>query len=132
MSVSDPIADALTIIRNGIRANKENVDILFSKLLEQIVKVFKEEGYIKDYKKTDYKNQGKIRVYLKYLPNKESVVTKIQRVSKPSLRVYSGKKELKPVLAGMGIAVVTTSKGIMSDKKAKRAGLGGEVICNIW
>ncbi|MCK4422446.1 MAG: 30S ribosomal protein S8 [Candidatus Omnitrophica bacterium] len=132
MSVSDPIADALTIIRNGIRANKENVDILFSKLLEQIVKVFKEEGYIKDYKKTDYKNQGKIRVYLKYLPNKESVVTKIQRVSKPSLRVYSGKKELKPVLAGMGIAVVTTSKGIMSDKKAKRAGLGGEVICKIW
>ena len=132
MSISDPIADALTIIRNGYRANKENVDILFSKLLEQIVKVFKEEGFIKDYKKTDYKNQGKIRVYLKYLPNKESAITKIQRVSKPSLRIYNGNKELKPVLAGMGVAIVTTSKGVMSNKKARRAGLGGEVICNIW
>jgi len=132
MSVSDPIADALTVIRNGFRAHKEKVDVRFSKLLEAVIKVFKEEGFVKDYRKMDYKNQGKLRIYLRYLPNKEPSITRIQKISKPSLRIYCGNDDLKPVLGGMGVAVVTTSKGVMSNKKAKRQGLGGEVICNIW
>lgn len=132
MSVTDPIADALTIIRNGIAARKEKVDVRFSKLLQEVIRIFKEEGFIEDYRKIDYKNQGKIRIYLKYLPNKKPAITQIQRVSKPGLRVYRNRKELRPVLGGLGVAVVSTSRGVMSDKKARKAGLGGEIICNIW
>jgi small subunit ribosomal protein S8 len=132
MAMSDPIADMLTRIRNAAKAKFSSVDIPGSGLKTEIAKVLKTEGFIKNYKFMEDSKQGILRVYLKYTPDQDSVIYGLQRVSKPSRRVYVRRKEVKPVLNGMGIAILSTSKGIMTDKSAKNENVGGEVLCKIW
>lgn len=129
MSMQDPIADMLTSIRNGQTANKDNINIPSANIKISIAKVLKEEGYIKDYKiKGTIKTKLKIR--LKYFKGKP-VIENIQRISKPSVRVYKKKNELPKVMAGLGIAIISTSKGVMSDRTARKVGLGGEILCYV-
>lgn len=130
--MTDPIADFLTRIRNGNMVMHETVEVPGSKIKMSIANIMKEEGYIKDYEYIEDGKQGIIRIYLKYGPNKEKVITGIKRISKPGLRVYVKKDEIPRVLGGLGTAVISTSKGLMTDKKARKEGLGGEVICYIW
>ena len=132
MAMSDPIADMLTQIRNAAKAKFNSVDIPGSKLKTDLAEVLKNEGFIKNYKFIKNDKQGIIRIYLKYSQGQKSVILGLKRISKPSRRVYVKSKEIKPVLNGMGIAVLSTSKGIMTDKKARKENLGGEIICNIW
>ncbi|HAA08694.1 MAG: 30S ribosomal protein S8 [Syntrophomonadaceae bacterium] len=132
MVMTDPIADFLTRIRNGNMVMHETVEVPGSKIKMSIANIMKEEGYIKDYEYIEDGKQGIIRIYLKYGPNKEKVITGIKRISKPGLRVYVKKDEIPRVLGGLGTAVISTSKGLMTDKKARKEGLGGEVICYIW
>ena len=132
MVMTDPVADFLTRIRNGNMVMHETVEAPSSKIKVSIAEIMKEEGYIKDYEYIQDGKQGIIRVYLKYGPNKERVITGIKRISKPGLRVYVKKDEIPKVLGGLGTAVISTSKGLMTDKKARKTGLGGEVICYIW
>lgn len=132
MVMTDPIADFLTRIRNGNMVMHETVEVPGSKIKLSIADIMKEEGYIKDYEYIEDGKQGIIRIYLKYGPNKEKVITGIKRISKPGLRVYVKKDEIPRVLGGLGTAVISTSKGLMTDKKARKEGLGGEVICYIW
>jgi len=130
--IHDPIADMLTRIRNAGMAKLERVEIPASKLKERILAVLKEEGYIRDYELIPGKPAGKLRVYLKYGPGKTRAITGIKQISKPGLRVYAKKDDIPRVLGGLGIAVISTSKGIMTDKSARALGLGGEVICYVW
>jgi len=132
MSMSDPIADMLTRIRNAEKARLNSVDIPGAKLKIELAKVLKDEGFIKNYKFVKDSKQGVLRVYLKYGSGYSSVILGIERVSKPSRRVYVKGKNVKPVLNGMGISVLSTSKGIMTDKTARNSNVGGEVICNVW
>ncbi len=132
MALSDPIADMLTIIRNGGKAGFAKVDIPGSKIKLAMVRVLKEQGYIKDFKFLEDETQGVLRVYLKYTPDGRPTIFGIKRVSKPSCRVYSKSDRIPPVLNGLGISIVSTSKGIMTDKQAKAAGVGGEILCNVW
>jgi small subunit ribosomal protein S8 len=132
MVMTDPIADFLTRIRNGNMVMHETVEVPGSKIKMSIANIMKEEGYIKDYEYIEDGKQGIIRIYLKYGPNKEKVITGIKRISKPGLRVYVKKDEIPRVLGGLGTAVISTSKGLMTDKKARKEGLGGEVVCYIW
>jgi small subunit ribosomal protein S8 len=132
MAVSDPIADMLTIIRNGGKAGFAKVDIPGSKIKLEMVRVLKEQGYIKDFKFLENETQGLIRVYLKYVKDGQPTIFGIKRVSKPSCRVYSKSKQIKPVLNGLGISIVSTSKGVMTDKQAIEAKVGGEILCNVW
>lgn len=132
MAMTDPIADLLTRIRNANMVFHEKVEIPASKTKKAIADIFKSEGYIKDCEFIDDGKQGIIRVYLKYGANKEKVITGLKRISKPGLRVYAKKDEIPKVLGGLGTAVISTSKGIMTDKEARKQGLGGEVICYIW
>ncbi len=132
MAISDPIADMLTIIRNGGKAGLSKVDIPGSKIKLEMVRVLKEQGYIKDYKFLENEIQGVIRVALKYVSEGESTIFGIQRVSKPSCRVYAKSKNIKPVLNGLGISIISTSKGLMTDRQAKEAKVGGEILCNVW
>ncbi|MCF8112411.1 MAG: 30S ribosomal protein S8 [Desulfotignum sp.] len=132
MAISDPIADMLTIIRNGGKAGFAKVDIPGSTIKLEMVRVLKEQGYIKDFKFLENETQGLIRVYLKYVKEGRPTIFGIQRVSKPSCRVYSKAQQIKPVLNGLGISVVSTSKGVMTDKQAKEANVGGEILCNVW
>ncbi len=132
MAISDPIADMLTIIRNGGKAGFAKVDIPGSKIKQEMVRVLKEQGYIKDFKYLENETQGLIRVFLKYVKDGRPTIFGIKRVSKPSCRVYSKSQEIKPVLNGMGISIVSTSRGIMTDKQAKEANVGGEILCNVW
>jgi len=132
MVMTDPVADFLTRIRNGNMVMHETVEAPSSKIKIAIATIMKEEGYIKDYEHIKDSKQGIIRVYLKYGGNKQKVITGIKRISKPGLRVYVKKDEIPKVLGGLGTAVVSTSKGLMTDKKARNNGLGGEVICYIW
>lgn len=132
MVMTDPIADFLTRIRNGNMVMHETVEVPGSKIKMSIASIMKEEGYIKDYEYIEDGKQGIIRIYLKYGPNKEKVITGLKRISKPGLRVYVKKDEIPRVLGGLGTAVISTSKGLMTDKKARKEGLGGEVICYIW
>jgi small subunit ribosomal protein S8 len=132
MAMSDPIADMLTRIRNGGKAEFAKVDIPGSKLKVELARVLKEQGYIKDYKFLDDKLQGVLRVYLKYMPDRRPVIFGIDRVSKPGCRVYSKAKMIKPVLNGLGISIVSTSKGLVTDKQAREANMGGEILCNVW
>lgn len=129
MSLSDPIADMLTRIRNGIRARLDIVNVRASHICEGICRVLKEEGYIADYKRIDDTKQGLIRVYLKYGPLGEVVINEIQRVSKPGCRVYRGTTDLPRPLDGMGISLVSTSRGILSDRQCREQKIGGEVLC---
>jgi small subunit ribosomal protein S8 len=132
MAVSDPIADMLTIIRNGGKAGFAKVDIPGSKIKLEMMRVLKEQGYIKDFKYLEDDKQGMIRVHLKYVKEGQPTIFGIQRVSKPSCRVYSQAQKIQPVLNGLGISIVSTSKGVMTDKQAKEANVGGEILCNVW
>ena len=131
MVMTDPIADFLTRIRNGNMVMHETVEVPGSKIKMSIADIMKEEGYIKAYEYIEDGKQGIIRIYLKYGPNKQKVITGIKRISKPGLRVYVKKDEIPRVLGGLGTAVISTSQGLMTDKKARREGLGGEVVCYI-
>ena len=132
MQITDPIADMLTRIRNAGSARHETVDIPNSKMKKAIAEILLEEGYIKSFQLIDDGTQGIIRVTLKYLPGKEKAIQGLRRVSKPGLRVYAGADELPKVLRGLGIAIVSTSKGIMTDKKARAQHVGGEVLAFVW
>ena len=132
MRITDPIADMLTRIRNAGSARHETVDIPNSKMKKAIAEILLEEGYIKSFQLIDDGTQGVIRVTLKYLPGKEKAIQGLRRVSKPGLRVYAGADELPQVLRGLGIAIISTSKGIMTDKKARAQHVGGEVLAFVW
>ncbi len=132
MATSDPIADMLTRIRNGAKAKFNSVDIPGSTLKIELAKILKNEGFIRNYKFLKDGKQGILRVYLKYGPDQSRVVYQLKRISKPSRRVYVKSKDIKPVYNGLGIAILSTSKGVMTDKKARREKVGGEVLCHIW
>ena len=132
MTMSDPIADMLTRIRNANSAKHETVDVPVSNMKKAIADILLEEGYIKSYEIIDDGKQGMIHITLKYAANKEKVISGLQRVSKPGLRVYAGAQELPRVLKGLGIAIISTSKGIMTDKKARAEKIGGEVLAFVW
>ena len=131
MAVSDPIANMLTSIRNAQRVRKDTVDVPASKLIEKILVIFKQDGYIEDYRLLKDNKQGVLKVYLKY-ENKKSVISGIKRVSRSGLRVYAGISEIPRVLNGLGTAVISTSKGVVNDKEARKIKIGGEVLCYIW
>jgi len=132
MPPNDPIADMLTRIRNAVKARHDRVDVPGSKILRGIAEILKQEGYIRDYEWIEQGPQGLLRIHLKYGPQKTSVITGLKRISRPGLRVYAGKDELPRVLGGLGIAIISTPKGLMTDRKARQLGLGGEVLCYIW
>ena len=132
MNIRDPIADMLTRIRNTNSVGKSRVDIPASNIKTNIGELLKKEGFISDVKLVERKPQNMIRVYLKYGENDEKVITGLKRISKPGLRVYVGKEEVPKVLGGLGIAVISTSQGVMSDKEAREKGIGGEVLCYVW
>jgi len=132
MQITDVVADMLTRIRNASSAKHDIVDIPASNLKRSIANILLEEGYIKGLEEIDDGKQGVIRIRLKYTSNKQNVITGIKRISKPGLRVYAGKGEIPKVLGGLGIAILSTSKGIMTDKNARAAGIGGEVLAFVW
>lgn len=133
MSMSDPLADFLTRIRNAVRANFDTVEIPLSKLKAGVAKVLKEEGYITDYQIiTDQNVQGTVRIELKYGPNNEKVITGIRRVSKPGLRQYKKSQSIPKVMSGLGVGILTTSQGVISDREARRLNVGGEFLCEVW
>ena len=132
MQVTDPIADMLTRIRNANAAGHDTVDIPASKMKKAIAQILLDEGYVRTYQLISDDTQGVIRVTLKYGPHKEKVITGLRRVSKPGLRVYAGADELPRVLKGLGIAIISTSKGIMTDKTARSGKVGGEVLAFVW
>lgn len=132
MVMTDPIADYLTRIRNANMVYKETVEIPSSKLKKSLSEILKREGYIKDFEFVEDGKQGIIRLYLKYGAGRDRTITDIKRISKPGLRVYAQKDEIPRVLGGLGIAIISTSKGIVTDKEARKEGVGGEVICYVW
>ena len=132
MSMTDPIADMLTRIRNANQMRYEEVEVPFSRVKEEIAKILKEEGFIKDYKIESDNAQGTIILNLKYTEKRERVITGLKRISKPGLRVYAKNDEIPKVLNGLGIAIISTSKGIMTDKEARKENIGGEVLAYIW
>jgi small subunit ribosomal protein S8 len=131
MVMSDPIADMLTRIRNANIARAKSVEIPASNIKKELARILKAEGYVDDYEFVNDDKQGMIRIKLKY-NGKERVITGLKRISKPGLRVYATKDEIPRVLGGIGIAVISTSKGIMTDKNARQEGIGGEVLCYVW
>lgn len=130
--MTDPIADMLTRIRNGNNAKHDSVDVPASNIKKQLAQILLDEGFVKGYDVIDDGKQGIIRVDLKYGPHKEKVISGIKRISKPGLRVYVKSDEVPRVLGGLGIAILSTSHGIMTDKNARKEGIGGEVICYVW
>ena len=132
MHITDPIADMLTRIRNASNAKHESVDVPASNMKKSIAQILLDEGYIKNFQIIDDGTQGVIRITLKYVAGKQQVISGLRRVSKPGLRVYAGADELPRVLKGLGIAIVSTSKGIMTDKAARAAHVGGEVLAFVW
>lgn len=132
MTMTDPIADMLTRIRNAIRIRAQHVDVPLSQEKLAVARVLLREGYIAECRPARESVQGQLRVYLKYAPNGSPVISHISRVSRPGRRIYRTRKELAPVLNGIGIAVVSTSQGIMSDREARQKGIGGEIICKVY
>jgi small subunit ribosomal protein S8 len=134
MSMTDPIADMLTRIRNGITAHHDRVEMPSSKLKVEVAKILKSEGFVSNYKvvEEDGRPQATLRVYLKYSEDGEPVIHGIERVSRPGRRVYRGKEEIPKVLGGLGLAIVSTSRGVLSGAEAARTGVGGEVLCQVW
>jgi len=130
--MSDPIADMLTRIRNAGKAKHNSVDIPGSKIKTEIAKVLKASGYIRNYKFMDDSKQGVLRVYIKYMSDNKHTIFNIERLSKPSRRVYVNARSVKPVYNGMGIAIMSTSQGVMTDKSAREKNIGGEVLCTVW
>ncbi len=132
MALTDPIADMLTAIRNASRAKKETVEVKNSKLSEEVLKIFKKESYITNFKVIKDTKQGILRIYLKYGPNGSPAIIGIKRISKPGLRIYKTKDELPRVYGGLGTAIISTSSGLMNDSEAREGKIGGEILCYIW
>ena len=132
MQITDPVADMLTRIRNAVSAKHDTVDVPASNMKKSIAQILLDEGYIKNFQIVDDGTQGKIHITLKYSAGKEKVITGLRRVSKPGLRVYVGADELPRVLRGLGIAIISTSKGVMTDRAARAAHVGGEVLAFVW
>ena len=132
MNRTDPIADMITRIRNGVRARLPKIDVPASRLKGEIARILKDEGYIANFRYVDDGRQGTIRVFLKYGPGWERVITDLQRVSKPGCRIYCGKGEIPRVYGGLGINILSTSRGIMTGREAAKTGVGGEILCNVW
>jgi len=130
--ITDPIADMLTRIRNANTANHESVDIPASRMKKAVAEILRQEGFIRDFSVVAEGPQGTIRIVLKYGPEKEKVITGLRRISRPGLRVYTSRTEIPRVLGGLGLVIISTSKGIMSGKQAKREGYGGEVLAYVW
>jgi small subunit ribosomal protein S8 len=130
--MTDPIADMLTRIRNAVRVERPHVELPLSKVKRGLAEVLKREGYIWDWEEVQARPANQIRIHLKYGPNGERVIRHIRRVSKPGRRVYSGSTKLKPVLGGLGICIISTSRGVISDREARQRNLGGEVLCEVW
>ena len=132
MSMSDPMADLLTRIRNALHAGFPSVKAPASRLKEEVCRVLKEEGYIRDYAREEDGKQGELTIFLKYTADRKPVIEGIARVSKPSLRSYVGAQRVPPVRSGLGISILTTSKGVMTGRQARRDNVGGEVLCKVW
>lgn len=132
MQITDAIADMLTRVRNASSAKHESVDIPASNIKKDVARILLDEGYVKNVEYIEDGKQGLIRIALKYTGNKQNVISGIKRISKPGLRVYANKDELPKVLGGLGVAIISTSRGVMSDKKARTEGVGGEVLAFIW
>jgi len=130
--MTDPIADMLTRIRNAVRVERPHVDIPLSKVKRGLAEVLKREGYIWDWEEMADKPHSHLRVHLKYGPNGERIIRRIRRVSKPGRRIYKGSDGLKPILGGLGISILSTSRGVISDREARQRRLGGEVLCEVW
>jgi small subunit ribosomal protein S8 len=132
MNMTDPVADLLTRIRNGVRAKLTKVDVPRSKLKVEIARILKDEGYIANFRLVEDGKQGSIRIFLRYGPGWERVITDLQRVSRPGCRIYCGKGEIPRVYGGLGINILSTSRGVMTGRQAARTGIGGEILCNVW
>ena len=132
MNMTDPVTDMISRIRNGVRAKLPRVDIPHSKLKAEIARILKDEGYIANFKVVEDQKQGVLRVFLKYGPGMERVITDVQRVSKPGCRIYCGKGEIPRVYGGLGINILSTSRGLMTGRSAAREGVGGEILVNVW
>ena len=132
MNLTDPVADFLTRIRNAMRARHQKLDAPASKLKAEIARILKEEGYIANFKPTEENGMKVIRVYLKYDTNNQSVIRDLKRISRPGCRVYQGKDDIRRVQGGLGIAILTTPKGVMTGRQARREGVGGELLCEVW
>jgi|SRR5215470_1402853 len=132
MAVSDPVADFLTCVRNAVRAKQRKVDVPASRLKAEITKVLLRERFINNFKLIENGRQGTLRVYLKYTGDDVNVITGIRRISSPGRRVYVAKHRIPRVMGGLGTSILSTSKGVMTDREARDAGLGGELICQIW
>ena len=132
MNLTDPVADFLTRIRNAHRSRHQKLDAPASRLKAEIARILKEEGYIANYKPVEENGQQLLRVYLKYGANNEAAIRDLQRVSRPGCRVYVGKDEIRRVQGGLGISIMTTPKGVMTGRQARREGVGGEILCEVW
>ena len=132
MQLTDPVADFLTRIRNAIRARHQKLDVPTSKLKAEIARILKEEGYIANYKPVEEDGHQVLRVYLKYGNNNEAAIRDLSRVSRPGCRVYIGRDEIKRVQGGLGISILTTPRGVMTGRQARREGVGGELLCEVW
>jgi small subunit ribosomal protein S8 len=129
---TDPIADLLTRIRNAARAKHPRVDLPSSKLKVEITRILKDEGYLSNYKVVDEKGRKTLRVFLRYTPDRRSVITDLKRVSRPGSRRYVGKSGIRPVVGGMGISILSTPRGVMTGQSARKEGVGGELLCEVW
>ena len=132
MNLTDPVADFLTRVRNAIRSRQQKVDVPASKLKLEIARILKEEGYIANFKATEEEGKRLLRVYLKYGNNNDPAISNVQRVSRPGCRVYVGRNEIPRVLGGLGINILTTPRGVMTGRDARKRGVGGEILCEIW
>ena len=132
MSLTDPVADLLTRIRNAVGARQQKLDVPASKLKMEIARILKEEGYISNFKATEENGRKVLRVYLKYSSNNDAAITNLARVSRPGCRVYVGHTEIPRVLGGLGINILTTPKGVMTGRQARKSGIGGEILCEVW
>ena len=132
MAVTDPVADLLTRIRNANRAGHDNVEVPASRLILEIIKILQSEGFIKSNEMVKDQAHSRVKIGLKYGPHKEKVITDLKRVSRPGLRVYSKRGDLPRVLGGLGIAIISTSKGVITDREARKLRIGGEILCYVW
>jgi small subunit ribosomal protein S8 len=132
MSFTDPVADLLTRIRNAINARQQKLDVPASKLKMEIARILKEEGYLANYKATEENGRKLLRLYIKYGSNNDAAITNLARVSRPGCRVYVGHNEIPRVLGGLGISILTTPKGVMTGRQARKSGVGGEILCEVW
>ena len=132
MSLTDPVADLLTRIRNAVRSHHSKVDVPSSKLKQEIIRILKDEGYIGDFKLNEENGRPYLKVQLKYGPNDQPVISNLRRISQPGCRVYIGRNGIRPVLGGLGISILSTPRGVMTGREARKLGIGGEVLCEIW